>query len=365
MSAAAPVLEARDLRVERAGARVLDISSLAVAEGETLALVGPNGAGKSTLLLALSALLRPSAGELRYRGAPVGNRGGALDYRRRIAVVFQEPLLLDTTVFRNVATGLKLRGAGRRETEERVRENLERFRISHLEDRSARTLSGGEAQRASLARAFAVAPEILFLDEPLSALDPPTREALLEDLAVNLRQTGTTAVFATHDRLEALRLADRLLVLRGGRVAQLGATVDVLNRPVDEFVASFVGMETLVSGRVSEAGEGSFVAEVEGRRVEAVGDARPGEAVLLGIRPENVTLTLQPPAEGTSARNVFLSRVERVTPLGPVCRVQLDSGFPLAAFVTQRSLEDLHLREGATVFASCKATGVHVIRRAP
>jgi tungstate transport system ATP-binding protein len=279
-------------------------------------------------------------------------------------VVFQEPLLLGTTVFRNVATGLQLRGMRRGEAEARVMENLERFRILHLRDRSARTLSGGEAQRTSLARAFAVNPEIIFLDEPLAALDPPTREALLEDLGTNLRETRTTAVFATHDRLEALRLGDRMLVMRSGAIAQIGTPEEVMNRPSDEFVASFVGMESLLSGRVLSAAGGSFMAEVQGQHVQAVGVALPGETVLLGIRPEHVTLLLHMPT-GTSARNHFCGRVETITPQGPVERVRLDCGFPLTAFVTRGSLEDLHLTEGQTVVASCKATGIHVIRKNP
>lgn len=357
------LLEVRGLRVTRGGTSLVDIPTLSVCEGETLALIGPNGAGKSTLLLALASLSKPSAGEILYRGKPVGLGAGSLAYRRKVAFVFQEPLLLDTTVVANVATGLALRGVRGAEARRRVTENLERFHIAHLADRSARTLSGGEAQRTSLARAFAVTPEVLFLDEPFAALDPPTREALLDDLGLSLGQTGTTAVFATHDRLEALRLGDRLLVLRSGSIAQLDTPARVLGKPVDEFVASFVGMENLLSGRVVRADEGCLLAEVDGRRVSAVGEARVGAAVLLGIRPENVTLSLGTAPGETSARNQFSARVERITALGPVHRVHLDCGFPLLAFVTQRSLEDLRLAPGVSVVASCKATGVHVLRR--
>ncbi|MBI5445382.1 MAG: ABC transporter ATP-binding protein [Deltaproteobacteria bacterium] len=363
MTERTPLVEARRLRLVRGGACVLDVPSLRLEEGETLALAGPNGAGKSTLLMCLASLWKPTQGELLYRGTPTGSGSASLAYRRKVAVVFQEPLLLDTSVFRNVASGLKLRGMTGREAEERVLENLELFRIGHLRDRSARTLSGGEAQRTSLARAFAVRPEVVFLDEPLAALDPPTREALLEDLGRSLRRNGMAAVFATHDRLEALRLADRMLVLRSGTIAQLGTPEEVMNRPVDEFVASFVGMESLLSGRVVEASAGTVTAEVHGQRVEAVGEAALGEAVLVGIRPESVTLLPELPPNRTSARNHFRGRVEAVTPHGPVEKVLLDCGFPLAAFVTRRSAEDLRLAPGQTLYASCKATGVHVIRK--
>ncbi len=137
-------------------------------------------------------------------------------------MVFQEPLLFDTTVFDNVATGLKIRKEKRSAIQERVEEQLERFGIAHLSHRSARTLSGGEAQRTSLARAFAVQPEILFLDEPFASLDPPSQESLIEDLEGILRQTQTTTIFATHDRLEALRLSDRIAVMNGGKILQVG-----------------------------------------------------------------------------------------------------------------------------------------------
>lgn len=363
MSEGTTLLEARGLRLERGTARLLEVSSLGVREGETLAVVGPNGAGKSTLLMCLAGLWRPTAGEVLYRGAPTGCGSASLAYRRKIAAVFQEPLLFNTTVYRNVASGLKFRGANGTEVEARVLETLERFRIAHLRDRSARTLSGGEAQRTSLARAFAVDPEVLFLDEPLAALDPPTREALLEDLGTNLRKARVTALFVTHDRQEALRIADRMLVMRSGTVVQIGTPEDVMNRPVDEFVASFVGMETLLSGRVLHAEGGTLAIDVRGIQVEAVGEARVGEAVLLGIRPESVTLFKDSPRVGTSARNRFEGRVEAVTSHGAVHKVLLDCGFPLAAYVTSRSLEDLQLRPATIVSASCKATAVHVIRR--
>ena len=146
------LLQAEDLLVRRGGVTVLDIPALDVFSGQVLALIGPNGAGKSTLLLTLAGLLKPAQGTLFFRGERIGN--GGFDYRRHIAMVFQEPLLFDATVFENVATGLKIRGVGREEIVRTVPEYLERFGIAHLAKRSARKLSGGEAQRTSLARAF-------------------------------------------------------------------------------------------------------------------------------------------------------------------------------------------------------------------
>ena len=182
----------------RAGATILDIPELTVRAGEMLSLIGPNGAGKTTLLQSLCYLHKYFEGEVLFRDRVVGKDYDIFDYRRRIAMVFQEPLLFDTTVFKNVASGLNFRGVDRKDIERRVAENLERFGISNLTDRSARTLSGGEAQRTSLARAFATRPEILFLDEPFASLDPPTREALTHDLEKILSESKTTTISAIY-----------------------------------------------------------------------------------------------------------------------------------------------------------------------
>ncbi len=362
MSGADPLLEVRGLIVEAGGSRLLDIPSLGLCASEVLSLVGPNGAGKSTLLLALSGISRPTGGEVLFRGRRIHDPAFNLEYRRRIALVFQEPLLFDGTVGENVATGLRIRGLAKVETDRRVGENLARFRIGHLRGRRARTLSGGEAQRTSLARALATGPELLLLDEPFAALDPPAREALLNDLEETLRQTGIAAVFATHDRLEALRLADRMAVMHDGRILQDGPPAEVMNRPRDEFVASFVGVETIIPGEVTARNGGSITVAAHHGEVEVVGDFFPGERVLLCIRPEQVTLSVNSPAGRSSARNSFPGVIERLIPLGHTTKVVLDCGFPLPALVTNHSVEELELRVGLPVTASVKATAIHVIR---
>jgi len=242
-------------------------------------------------------------------------------------------------------------------------EQLDRFGIEHLNDRSTKTLSGGEAQRTSLARAFALQPEILLLDEPFASLDFPTRESLIEDLEHILQQTRTTAIFATHDRLEALRLSDRMAVMNEGKILQIGSPEKVMNYPVNEWVASFVGVETILTGKVIKRNGGTFVASIEGQEIEAVGDAHLGEVVVLCIRPENVTLSTRSSQEGTSARNVFMGKIVKIAPLGLYQKVQLHCGFPLVAYVTNHSLEELLLEEGREVRASFKATAVTVIRK--
>jgi tungstate transport system ATP-binding protein len=363
MTESTPILEARNLEVKRGGTVVLRVPSLSLRKGEILSLIGPNGAGKTTLLQTLSYLLKPFQGEIFFREKKVDTNHSALEYRRKLAMVLQESLLFDTNVFNNVASGLKIRGTEKGEIRSRVTEQLERFGIKHLSRRSARTLSGGEAQRTSLARAFALQPEMLLLDEPFASLDPPTRDSLIEDLESILQQTRTTTIFATHDRLEALRLSNRIAVMNGGSILQIGSPEEVMNHPANELVASFVGIETILSGKVVKKDGGTFVASVSGQEVEAVGDARLGEAVVLCVRPENVTLLTRPSQEGTSARNIFPGKIVKIISLGLYQKVHLDCGFPLVAYVTNHSLEELLLTEGKEVKASFKATAVTVMRR--
>jgi tungstate transport system ATP-binding protein len=356
-----PALEARNLIVRRGPIQVLAVPAFSLAPGSVMALIGPNGSGKTTLLQTLASLIEPAEGEIIVCGDALRTRAERYQYRKRVTLVFQESLLFDATVRTNLASGLKLHGVARSERERRIKEAAERFGITHLLERSARKLSGGEAQRTSLARAFALKPEILFLDEPFSALDPPTREALIDNLASALKETGTTAVLATHDQMEAMRLADVIAVMHEGKIAQTGSVAEVIHHPVDEFVASFVGMEAVLEGVVTGNGQGVFTAFVAGADVEVLGDEPMGTHVRIGIRPENVTLSVFQETL-TSARNHFQGTITRIVPKGPYYKIELDCGFFLAAFVTARSLEELKMREGGKIVASFKATAVHVIR---
>jgi len=363
-----PLLTVQDLRIEIDGRPLLVVPSLEVLRGEVLAVLGPNGAGKSTLLQALACLRESTTGTLTFAGQRVDLRAPTLDFRRRLAVVFQEPLLFDTTVAENVASGLKLRGLASALIHERVALWLERIGIQHLAHRQARTLSGGEAQRTSLARAFVLDPDLLLLDEPFSALDVPTREALLETFHRIQQHTHVTTLFVTHDRLEALRLGNRIAVIDKGEIAQIGTAEEIFSQPVNETVASFVGIETILRGTVeSQSGGFAEIGVAAEKRIAAASLLPIGAEVTLCLRPEEVTL-LVPPAAGvheqpSSARNHFVARVTRIIPWGLAYKIHLDCGFPLVAFVTRPSLEVLNLRTGGTVLATFKATAVHVLQR--
>ena len=355
------ILEVKGLEVIRNAMKVLTVEHLAVAEKETLALIGPNGAGKSTLLLVLSRLLKQHAGTILYRGQDVSTLGD-LAYRRKIGLVLQDPLLLDGSVFDNVASGLCFRRVPKAEIHQRVDDWLEKLGIRHLRNRASRALSGGEAQRVSLARAFVLDPDLLLLDEPFTALDTPTRLRLLEDFRLLVRQSGVTVIFVTHDQNEALLLGDRIGVMMAGRLAQVDQPEIVFNAPASAEVAEFVGVETIIPARVIHQAEGMVIADTGTFQVEVVGDCRVGQDVYICIRPEDVTLLLD--SDGSSsARNRLEGVIIRTTPQGPLERLVLDCGLPIVALLTRASATQMKLQTGTRVRASFKASSVHLVGR--
>ncbi len=352
-------LALRGVAVQRGRRVVLDVPRLEVRAGESLAIIGPNGAGKSTLLLQLALLDRPARGSVLFDGE--ATRGHELALRRRMAVVFQQPLLLDRSVGANVEMGLRMRGVPSAERNQRTARWLERFGVGGFAGRSARTLSGGEAQRVSLARAFALEPEVLLLDEPFSALDTPTRGAIIGDLGSALAGTRVTTVLVTHDHDEAARLGDRAAVLIGGQIRQIGAPAEVFGAPADEAVAAFVGVETMIPATVVGRQDGLVALSAGTCTIEAVADG-VFERALVCLRPEDVTISGVGEAIPSSARNKIVGRVRRIVPTGADARVEVDcGGFPLIARLTRRSIEDLGLAPGVDVVASFKATAVHLI----
>ena len=380
-----PLVEISDLVVVRGARPVLTIEQLAIADRETLAVVGPNGAGKSTLLLALACLVPLSRGRLSFRGSPVEPRN-ELAYRRRIGLVLPDPLLLNTSVFANVAAGLRFRGVSSSEVEEKVTEWLGRLGVGHLRRRPARQISSGEAQRVSLARALVLEPDLLLLDEPFASVDAATRSRLVDDLELLLHETQVACVVVTHDLDEAVRLGDRMAVVVAGRLRQRDVPERVLSAPLDEDVAAFVGAETRLPGRVVWAHEGVAMVDVGGCQIEAVSDVGPGRAVLCCLRPEDVTLwsgvvdglrageASEPipgspgmtapgslPRAVSSARNQLPGSVSRMVAQGSLVRVSVDCGIPLVASISRASAGEMGLAPGGRVLVTFKASAVHLI----
>lgn len=355
-------IETSDLSVIKGGKRVLEIPSLRVVPNEVFVVIGPNGSGKTTLLLCLALLLKPTTGTISYHGQLVNHGFDLLDLRRRLAVVFQESLLLNMTVWDNISLGLRLRKFKTEDIKVKVHTWLERFGITSLAQRQAGTLSGGEAKRVSLARAFALQPEILFLDEPFTALDTPTHQSLVEDFDSVLRETRVTTVMVTHDRNEALALANRVAVLIDGGVRQEGAPQEIFSCPVDEEVAKFVGAGNVFNGMVSSQSGRLVSVDVGQRQLCIVSDLSQGTRVTVFLHYEDVTISLPTPqAVRSSARNQLTGNIVKVFTIDSQVKVTIDCGFPLIALITKRSWEDLALSVGQTVIASFKASSVRLI----
>ncbi|SDF58956.1 tungstate transport system ATP-binding protein [Sporolituus thermophilus DSM 23256] len=280
-----PVLRMTGVKVRRQGRTVLDIDHFAVAPGELVAIIGPNGAGKSSLLQVLNLLL-PYCGKLELFGQNAAT-AQPLTVRRRCAMVFQETLLLDGTVFENVALGLKFRRLPREVVNDKVAAALDVFHCRHLADRQAARLSGGEAQRVCLARALVTDPELLLLDEPFAALDPSTRTALLTELRQLAQARSMTVLLVSHNFADVLYFADRAVAMAHGRIIQDDYPEALLRHPANEIVARLVGMDNIFACTVEPGSEQTVVRLTESiwftlpGRHEAVRCCLPADAIYL------------------------------------------------------------------------------------
>jgi tungstate transport system ATP-binding protein len=348
-----------DVVVRHGEHTALHVAALTVQSGEVLVILGPNGAGKSTLLRVMGLLQRPDHGEVALFGISA-QQNNSLKLRRRVATVFQEPLLLNATVYDNVALGLQLRGMTSIETRRRLDPWLERLSIGHLANRAARSLSGGEAQRASLARAFAVEPELLLLDEPFAALDPVSRESLLRDFQTILRASKTTAVLVTHDRHEAFSLADRIGILNGGRLLQLGSRDQIFLRPATETVAAIVGVENRLLGMVQDC-EGEFATiALNGFKIYARAQLSANAKVVVCIRPDEISLG--PHNCRRQGRNQYSGRIVEVSAGIDSQRIVIECGLGrLIALVRSQELIALGLGLGDAADLAIDADALHVI----
>jgi ABC-type Fe3+/spermidine/putrescine transport system ATPase subunit len=259
---------------------------LDIADGEFVTLLGPSGCGKTTLLRIVGGFDRPTSGRVLLMGKDVTRTP---PHRRPVNLVFQRPTMFPhLSVWENVAFGPRLAGVGRADLGERVREALRLVRLEGYGERRAHQLSGGQLQRVALARAIVNQPQVLLLDEPLSALDLTVRLEMEEELRRLHRTLGVTFVYVTHDQREALALSDRVVVLNEGRIEQVGSSDEVYRRPATPFVARLVGDSNVVPARV-ETDDAEHVVCIGDRRIGVTADA-PG-AVWLVIRPDEVSVT--------------------------------------------------------------------------
>jgi molybdate transport system ATP-binding protein len=337
----------------RRGGFELDVS-IEAAPGEVLAVLGPNGAGKSTLLRIVAGLLALDSGAVRL-GAEVLDDPAAGVFadpqQRRVGVVFQDHRLFPhLRVLDNVAFGLRSRGVRRAPARAAAHTWLDRLGVAELARRHPRQLSGGQAQRVALARALACDPDALLLDEPLAALDVQTRAEVQGELREHLGAFAGPTIIVTHDPIEALLLAQRIVVLERGRVVQAGSPAEITSRPLTAYVARLVGMN-LYLGEAS----GDLVT-IEGGGTMVAAEAPPGR-VLAAVRPSAITIHTSAP-HGSSARNVWAASISSLAPLGDRIRVGTTGELDASVDVTAAAVAELDLAPGRPVWLSAKATDV-------
>ncbi len=304
-------------------AAVLDFN-LGAERGEFVSFLGPSGCGKTTTLRMIAGFERPTAGRITIDGADITNRA---PNQRNVGMVFQSYALFpNMTVAANVGFGLKIRKQPGKEIDKRVEELLALIHLEGRGDRYPWQLSGGQQQRVALARALAIEPQVLLLDEPLSALDAKIRIVLRKEIRAIQRQLGITTVYVTHDQEEALSLSDRVVVMSEGRIEQIGAPFEIYNFPATPFVASFVGTLNLVTAGVVDAPSGRLsLAGQEVRTGKPVTVARAGDRVTLAVRPEGIDL-----GDGQEGWNRIRGTLEDINFLGSVVRLRLALADPIA-----------------------------------
>lgn len=335
---------------------------VALDDGEVLAVLGPNGVGKSTLLGLIAGLLRPDEGRITIGGTVVTDSADGTfvpTHQRGVAMLSQQAMLFPhMTAAGNVAYGPRCRGASKADAGAAARRWLDAVGAGELADRTPAQLSGGQAQRVAVARALAAEPRLLLLDEPMAALDVSAAPALRRLLREVLRDAGRTAVVVTHDLLDALAVADRVIVIEGGRVVESGPVRDVLTAPRSDFAARMAGTN-LVFGVISEPG---VLHTAWGTDVSGVGDVASGTPAVALFPPAAVAVHLDRPH--ASPRNVMAVTIGELDLHGSVVRIrgedQADGSTGLAADITAAAAADLRLEPGMTVHFAVKAQEVQL-----
>lgn len=348
------MLRVRDLSKRWGEFSLLGVN-LDIEAKEYFTVLGPTGAGKTLLLELIAGFHSPDRGEIWLDGRELTELPPE---KRGVGFVYQDySLFPHLTVEENVRFGLDLRRVPRSKVERKVREIMRLLNISHLAKRYPSTLSGGEQQKAALARALVLDPKLLLLDEPLSAVDARTRERLREELKRIHRHSGVTTVHVTHDHEEAALLGDRIGVMSSGRVVQIGKPDEIFRRPRSEFVAGFMGVENILEGRAVTRGGITRVDVGGGLVIDAVGERR-GE-VKVCIRPEDIIVAKRPIR--SSGRNLLRGRVTGISDRGTTVRLRIDAGREFAVIITKKSFADMELKVGSRVYLAFKASAVHLI----
>ena len=343
----------------RLGDFALQELNLSVGAGEILAILGPNGAGKSVSLETLAGFHRPLRGRIEIAGDDVT---GLPPERRRVSLMPQDyGLFPHLTVAANIA----LPYLAMPEAPRAVDALLQRFGIARIAARLPAELSPGERQRTALARALAARPRLFLFDEPFAAVDAPTREALRDELRTFLRGSGVPSVFVTHDLAEAMGMADRLAVMRGGHILQQGDARDVYHAPASAAVARIVGVDNILAARVLGREDGRWRVTIGASVLWAAADdgrtAEPGSGATIAVRGEEVALWPLAAGSSEASGTRLEATVCAVSDTGALVKVSLDCGFPLVARLTGRDARRLGLASGQAVIAEIAPAAVRIL----
>ncbi|MEO8256545.1 MAG: ATP-binding cassette domain-containing protein [Acidobacteriota bacterium] len=356
-------LTAAFVKRHAAGVSIRADLELEAGDHRVTVLFGPSGSGKTTILRCLAGLDRPQEGFIRFDDEVWFDAAASINrppQQRRLAYVAQDyGLFPHLTVEQNIRFGMAPAERRRRERVDAI------LRTVHLEGMAGRfpgRLSGGERQRVALARALASDPRLILMDEPLAALDLPLREPMRQELRQFFRAIDVPSVVVTHDRIDALTIGDRMAVLVGGTLRQVGPVNEVFTRPADLAVAAAVGVETVMPGRVVDRIDGLTTVAVGASLIRVAQAVIGAGSVFVCIRAEDVMIETGQGHE-VSARNRLSGRVTAIQPEGGVARVTVDCGFSLSALITRPACDELRLTPGSSVTAVVKATAVHLIQR--
>ena len=348
------MLEIKNLEKSLADFNIKNIN-LNIKKDEYLVVLGPTGTGKTILLEIIAGLMKAEKGKIFYKGKEI------TDYapeKRKIAMVYQDYMLFPhLNVKENIAFGLKVRGESNQYIEKEIKKIVDLFRINNFLNRDVRTLSGGEQQRVALARALITSPEVLLLDEPLSALDPATKESFQDELKRIHQKLSTITLHVTHDFNEALTLADRIAVMNEGKIEQIGSAEEVFQKPKSNYVAEFIGCKNILRAK---AVEDNNTVKVKGKssylNVVVTDDVRG--KVNLSIRPEDIMILNN--NVSSSAKNCYKGKILDIKDRLNYLEVKVDIGVEIFVNIMRQRVNKLNLVKGKEVFVVFKASSVHI-----